>query len=628
MGRWQQKMRGFLSHIGNYWLLILVCLAIGVLLGRWWGPGEQKTPVGQDTAAVEQGVIWTCSMHPQVQLPRPGLCPICNMPLIRLETGSDADQTLRDLTVSTTAAALMDVEVAPVQRRFATAQVRMVGTIEYDETKLADITAWVPGRIEDLFVDYTGVPVTRGDHMVALYSPELLSAQEELLQALELTGANSGNDLLRDVNQSTLAAAREKLRLFGLTTDQVAEIEQRGTASDRLTINAPASGIVIHKDAMEGMYVNTGTRIYTIADLSSVWVMLNAYESDLMWLRYGQAVDFELLAYPGESFSGTISYIDPIVTQPSRTVRVRVNADNAEGWFKPGMFVRATVQSEIAGRGQVMDVNLAGKFICPMHPDVVEDSDGQCPICYMPLVPAESLGYTSAVLDPNEAPLLIPVSAALITGERAIVYVRSETDHGARFEGREVVLGPRAGDYYLVRSGLRQGEMVVTRGNFQIDSALQLRGAPSMMSMPSQGQTPSEVIMETLPVEPLDATQVDALMRLRLNRLAQHALAVAAELNAADGQASQADWDELEARIAAIEDEVLTGDAARLWRELEMRLTNDIVQGRNAQSAEERQYVAESLTHNANLLQVYFGLVDNAARSRTDTPRVPEEHVH
>jgi Cu(I)/Ag(I) efflux system membrane fusion protein len=229
------------------------------------------------------------------------------------------------------------------------------------------------------------------------------------------------------------------------------------------------------------MYVNTGTRIYTIADLSRVWVLLDAYETDLLWIRYGQEVEFGTEAYPGELFKGRISFIDPVLDAKTRTVKVRVNAENLAGKLKPEMFVRAVVRTRIAAGGKVMEPDLAGKWISPMHPEIVKDEPGTCDVCGMPLVKAESLGYVPGDAAMSEAPLVIPDSAPLITGERAVVYVAVPEKEGV-YEGREVVLGPRASNYYLVKHGLEEGEMVVVKGNFKIDSEIQIQAKPSMMS--------------------------------------------------------------------------------------------------------------------------------------------------
>jgi Cu(I)/Ag(I) efflux system membrane fusion protein len=281
--------------------------------------------------------------------------------------------------------------------------------------------------------------------MVYLYSPEFLAAQQELIQSLK-TFQNlerSGMPSVRETTRQMVDAVREKLRLWGLTKKQIANIEKREKPSDHMIIYSPIGGVVINKNVLEGMYLKTGDRIYTIADLSQVWVKLDAYESDLFWIRNGQEVEFEIEAYPGEIFKGKIGFIDPFLDTKTRTVKVRVNVPNSEGKLKPGMFVRAVV-----------------------YPVVADVREG------------ESL-------------LLIPVSAPLITGKRTVVYIKVPGNKGT-YQGREILLGPRAGDYYLVREGLIEGELVVVNGNFKIDSAIQILAKPNMMSPEESGPAAEE----------------------------------------------------------------------------------------------------------------------------------------
>ncbi|MBI4575135.1 MAG: efflux RND transporter periplasmic adaptor subunit, partial [Planctomycetes bacterium] len=424
-------------------------------------------------------------MHPQVRLPGPGPCPLCGMDLVPVVSSAGGARTEpRRLALSEAARRLAEVETVPVQRRIVEAEVRMVGKVDYDETRVRHITAWVPGRLDRLYVDYTGIAVRPGDHMAELYSPELLSTQEELVQAIRALERLDGSpsELVRRSTAATVEAARDKLRLLGLTADQVAEVEHRGSATDRVTIHAPAGGIVISKDAREGEYVQTGTRVYTIADLSRVWVRLDAYEQDLRLLRYGQAVRFTAEAWPGEPFDGRIAFIDPVLTDSTRTVKLRVNVENPHGRLRPGMFVHAAVRARVAEDGRVVDTSLAGRWVSPMHPEVVKDGPGTCDVCGMPLVRAEELGYVDEVAAGARPPLVIPVTAPLLTGRRAVVYVRVPDAAEPTYEGREVLLGGRAGDFYLVAGGLEEGEEVVVRGAFKIDSALQIEGRPSMMS--------------------------------------------------------------------------------------------------------------------------------------------------
>ena len=464
-------------------IIVLIAFVLGFLIRGWRVSSQLNTE--HIHAAQDKEQTWTCSMHPQIRQPKPGKCPICFMDLVPVDSSGDVGA--REITFSQDALKLMEIQTTPVERKFVEAQIRMVGKVDYDETRLKHITAWVPGRIDRLYVDFTGTQVIKGDHMVYLYSPELISAQAEFLQAVKSVQniKSDSSELIKRSIRAMLEAASEKLRLLGLTEKQIETIEKTGQPTDYITIYAPIGGIVINKHVTEGTYVQTGTKVYTIADLSQLWVQLDAYESDMMWIRYGQEVEFTTEAYPGEVFKGQISFISPTVNPRTRTIKVRLNVSNPEEKLKPGMFVRAIVRSKIASGGKVMDADMAGKWICPMHPSVVKETTGKCDICQMNLVTTESLGFLKAEL-PDQAPLVIPATAALITGKRAVVYVRKPNAEKPTFEGREVVLGPRAGDYYLVKTGLTEGEVVVTKGNFKIDSALQIQAKPSMMS--PQGQ--------------------------------------------------------------------------------------------------------------------------------------------
>jgi Cu(I)/Ag(I) efflux system membrane fusion protein len=486
------------------WAMAMAVVALLAIAGGYWlGARGASAPAGHEDgheeAAHGEATVWTCSMHPQIRQPNPGLCPICAMDLIPASDGGGGEGAgPREFRTTPEAMAMMRIQTVPVERRFVESQVRMVGEVLYDETRLAYITAWVPGRIERMFADFTGTLVRKGDHMVELYSPELLVAKDELRRAKKALGQISATapSVLRETGQSTLEAVRSRLRRWGMTDAQIAQAEEGAPDSDRITIYAPIGGTVIARNGQEGMYVETGERIYTIADLDKVWVTLEAYESDLVWLHFGQTVEFTTEAYPGQVFEGTIAFIDPTLNTRTRTVSVRVNVPNEKGLLKPGMFVRAVVRAQVATAGRVMNADLAGKWISPMHPEIVKDGPGACDICGMALVPAEDLGYVAADAGADAMPLVIPVSAPLVTGKRAVVYVVVPGAEQPTFEGREIVLGPRAGDHYIVESGLQEGERVVTEGNFKIDSALQISAKPSMMSIPGGALLDGEADVE------------------------------------------------------------------------------------------------------------------------------------
>lgn len=465
----------------KFFLVLLLIAALAGTFGLGYflrGPGAMDVTVGTAGEEVrhEVPVEYTCSMHPQIRQPEPGLCPVCAMDLIPVTGDFSGTTGPRELQLSENAIKLAEIQTTPVEQKFVQVAIQLVGKIAYDETKLANITTWVPGRLERMFVNYTGVHVNKGDHLIYLYSQELYVIQAEYL-------------IQRRAGKANASEARNRLLLAGMTEAQVQEAERTGKPRLFVTIYSPTSGTVVEKHGLEGQYVTTGTKIYTIADLSSVWLMMDAYESDMPWIRYGQTVTFTTEAYPGTVFTGTVAFISPTLDDRTRTVQLRVNVDNTSGKLKPGFFVRATIHATVAGEGKVIEPSLAGKWISPMHPEVIKDGPGTCDVCGIDLVPIESLGYVAVGEETTEPPLVIPASAPLLTGKRAIVYVAKPGREGT-FESREIVLGPRAGDYYIVRRGLQEGEKVVVNGNFKIDSALQILTKTSMMSMPDDLAAP------------------------------------------------------------------------------------------------------------------------------------------
>jgi Cu(I)/Ag(I) efflux system membrane fusion protein len=493
-------------------------------------------------------------MHPQIQLPAPGKCPICFMDLIPVKRDSASDEmeavSLRTITITPQARKLAEVMVHPVERRAVDVETRMVGKVDYDERRLGYITAWMGGRIDKLYVDYTGSRVKRGQRMASIYSPELLTAQAELIQSVKAIQKleKSKLRLVKETAEQTEAAAREKLRLLGLSNKQIDAVIERGTPSDHITLYAPMSGVVIQKDVVEGMYVKTGTRIYAIADLSVVWVVLEAYESDLPWIKLGQQADFQTEAYSGEVFKGKVVYIDPVVNEKTRTVRVRVNVPNRGGKLKPGMFVSAINWAEAKG---------------------------------------------------GEESLVIPASAPLITGKRAVVYVEVPGKEGT-YEGREIVLGPRAGVYYVVKNGLSEGDLVVTKGNFKIDSAIQIMAKPSMMN-PQGGSAggghehEGSHQKEGGSKRASPSFRVPAPLATELHHLAVTLNELEGILGGRDLEKSRSAYQGFYEQLSAIDPRSLTGRPALVWKELTMLLGNDAILGSEADTLEEAERLYQVL---------------------------------
>jgi len=541
-----------------------------------------------ESAVREDSELWTCSMHPQIRLPNPGRCPICGMDLIPLATDTldpprDETRSLRELTLSPTARKLAEVRLQSVERRSGAVTLRMVGRVAYDERRVASISAWAAGRLEKLHVDFTGTMVKVGTPMVTLYSPELYSAQSELLQAIRTRKEleRSGLASLRTTSEQAVRSAREKLRLLGLAPEQIEEVVRRGEPTNRITIPAPLNGTVVEKNGLEGMYVRTGTEIYRIADLSHLWIRMEAYESDLPWIRLGDDVSFEVQSIPGEVFHGRVSFIDPYLKEKTRTVQVRLDIPNPQGRLKPGMFVHGRLEAQW----------------------IEEDH-----------------------------PLVIPASAPLITGKRAVVYVAVPEKEGT-YQGREIVLGPRAGDVYLVRRGLREGEQVVTHGNFKIDSALQLLAKPSMMD--PEGSAPAAA-HDHGPAAPTTGVRAmgDPLSSVPEAVIHQIHLVLDAYDRVTDNLREEFRMDArpsfaaLSHAVDSVDDSRLSGHSLAMWNEISMLLRNDAFLGAQAKSTADIQEAFESLSSHVGRVITQFGISHgdpHAAHAVHAAPTTPAE---
>jgi Cu(I)/Ag(I) efflux system membrane fusion protein len=420
------------SHkIRNYILYGLI-LAAGIFIGRLifgGGSGGGNNDAQTVSADNDAEQIWTCSMHPQIRQDKQGKCPLCAMDLIPLKTGGSSDASLASdaIQLSDEAAALANIQTTPVARSKPVKEVRLYGTIKANERLLRSQVSHVSGRIEKLVVNTLGESVRQGQVIATIYSSDLLNAQQELLEAKKIAHAQP----------ALLNAAREKLRLWKLSEEQIAEIEQNGVASPTVNITANVGGIVTAKRVEQGDYVGQGSVLFDLADLSSVWAVFDAYESDLPCLKTGDKVEYTLQSMPGKVFSGKISFIDPILDKNTRTAKIRVETANPQLELKPEMYAGAVIKASVKHKG-------------------------------------------------NE--IVIPKTAILWTGKRSIVYVKQPDANMPTFKLREIELGASLGDAYIVLSGIDEGEEIVTNGAFVIDASAQLEGKPSMMNRHENAQ--------------------------------------------------------------------------------------------------------------------------------------------
>lgn len=421
------------------WLLVPIVAVLAFGVGRCVpqlsAPPEPDEAHTHDTPAE----VWTCAMHPQVRQSEPGDCPICGMDLIPL---SDLGGGSERVMLSERAALLARIETVAVER-IATPGVdlRLLGRVEVDEGRVRNVSAWIGGRVDKLYVRETGTVVRRGQAIASLYSPEVYAAHQDLLTAAKsVAKLRNASELARSSAEATLAAARQRLSLLGLSDAEIGRMAEARAPRKSVAINATDGGTVMERLATQGQYVEAGAVLFRVADLSRLWVQLDAYESDLPSLMEGQSVDIEAEGLAGEHFTGEVAFIAPLVDARRRVTRVRVEVDNQGGKLRPGMFVEAVVRGGPVG-------------------------------------------------DAKQKPLVVPATAPLFTGRRSLVYVElppsepgDQPSARPSYVPRVVELGPRMGELYPVVAGLAVGERVVVHGAFAIDADLQIHGGASMMA--------------------------------------------------------------------------------------------------------------------------------------------------
>ena len=393
---------------------------------------RQESPehAGHDHEAMDgQGdsdAVWTCSMHPQVRKDEPGTCPLCGMELIRAAKAASkkmksmqSTQTLNSVRMTEEAVKLARIATTPVVKERATESLRLPGEVVVNEHLTSVITAHFPGRIIDLFVDYEGQYVAKGQKLATIYSPELLTAQKEFMEAVRF----------RQSNPALYRAARRKLEYWELAEQQIDQLESSGEVMQEVAIISPVSGYLMRKNIERQQHVMEGTIMYRVAELHSVWVELEADEQLTGRVRQGQEVAITLPALSGREVTTNLTFVGREVDLSTRTLVLRAELPNEKQDLKPGMIAEGTIKRLLLN---------------------------------------------------GEPQLLIPETAVLWTGTRSLVYVKQPD--GPVFGARKVTLGPKVGHRYVVLDGLAAGEEVVTHGAFKIDSAAQIEGSVSMMN--------------------------------------------------------------------------------------------------------------------------------------------------
>ncbi len=409
------------KNFRNYAVILIAGIFFGWLF--FHNSGATKEAVHEHAGHTEEATVWTCSMHPQIKMDKPGKCPICSMDLIPLETNSSGDGAVSPNAVemSESAIKLAEIQTMPVRKDYSNKEVYLLGKVKPDERNIAELTARFGGRIEKLFVNFKGQQVSKGGKLATIYSPELVTTQKELLEAMAY----------KETNPAFYRATRNKLKLWDLTDAQIDGIEKGGEPQTFFDVLSPISGTVTMRHVTVGDYVKEGNALFQVINLKHVWVMFEAYQSDLPWLNIGDQVEFTVQSLPGEKFQGKVTYIDPFLDPKTRVAYVRVEADNPDMELKPEMFTNGIIKPKVSG---------------------------------------------------NQRDLLIPKTSVLWTGKRSVVYVKVPGRKHPTFLYREIVLGPEAGDFYVVKEGLYEGEEVAVNGVFKIDAAAQLEGKKSMMN--------------------------------------------------------------------------------------------------------------------------------------------------
>jgi membrane fusion protein, copper/silver efflux system len=400
-------------------LTIAITLIVGLALGAFLfnGKDNQSLTTHEHEISAVTG-LWTCSMHPQVQASEPGACPFCGMDLIPVAS-DEAGGNLQALKMSAAAMQLANIQTSIVGEGTSNSVLVLNGRVKADMRQTNVQTTHFAARIEKLYKNFEGEAVRKGDKIASLYSPQLVTAQEELIEAKKM---ESSNPVL-------LEAARKKLHHWKLSMEQIQEIETSSKPMRNFDFLSDYDGVISKKMVNTGDHLKEGGVLLEVTDLSKVWAIFEVYEKDLQFLKVGQQISFSSSSNSNQVFNGKIAFIEPTLNVNKRVVEIRVDVDNRKGLLKPDMFLKGNV----------------------------------------------SLGESKKGIS-------VPKSAVLWTGERSIVYLKTVDETGTYFQLREVKLGANTGDDYEILEGLVIGDEVVTNGAFTLDAEAQLKGKVSMMN--------------------------------------------------------------------------------------------------------------------------------------------------
>jgi len=507
----------------NKFLLIAFTLLVGALIGWLIKPsGNSPKPLLEHEhveSIVEIPTVYTCSMHPQIRQNEPGNCPICGMELIPLENESvEADPM--SITMSSIAIQLAGVQTMIVRSGKADKTVRLNGKIQVDERLLFTQASHIPGRIEQLMVNFTGEYIAKGQTIALVYSPQLVTSQEELLQA----------NKFKEEQPTLFKAAVAKLKNWKVSEEQVQQVLTSQEVIKNFPIKANVSGFVSQKFANLGDHLTMGQAIYEVSNLSNVWVLFDVYESEIPWIKTGDEVSYTVQSIPGKTFTGKIDYLDPIIDPATRVAHARIGVANPNLKFKPEMFVSGIIKSSIIG---------------------------------------------------SDESIVVPKTAVMWTGTRSVVYVKKTTAQAVSFQLREVTLGSALGSEYLIESGLQFGEEIAINGTFSIDAAAQLAGKASMMS-PEGGAAMTghnHGGKEMTTVSQTDGQKKHVLSQTTKDELIplfEHYLKIKNALTQDDLKRSESQANEMLTYLSNVNMEAFKGDAHMEWMKYQKSLTSSL----------------------------------------------------